>query len=280
MPLRNRVRESRDQVFRKLNEKLTQHGQKFIYSYASRRLDDDDVVFLNYGYEEDPPMGLPLSETDEPNRYSIQLYHRTAGQADLTGKRVLEVGCGHGGGASYLMRTLGPMSYVGLDLNPAGIEFCRKKHRLPGLEFVVGDAQDLPFGAESFDAVINIESSHLYPRFSRFLSEVARVLRPGGHFLYADARQPHEFAEWEAALAAAPLDMVSARVINAEVVRGMEQILPVWEDVIERVAPAFLRRRVREFAPARRAWEELRTEGSTEYRMYCFTKPPEHADIP
>jgi len=36
-------------------------------------------------------------------------------------------------------------------------------------------------------------------------------------------------------LAAAPLDMVSARVINAEVVRGMEQILPVWEDVIERL---------------------------------------------
>ncbi|MGV0837949.1 fatty-acid O-methyltransferase Mtf2 [Mycolicibacterium thermoresistibile] len=272
MPLRNRVRESRDQVFRKLNEKLTQHGQKFIYSYASRRLDSDDVVFLNYGYEEDPAMALPLSESDEPDRYSIQLYHRTATQVDLMGKQVLEVGCGHGGGASYLMRTLRPASYTGLDLNPAGIEFCRKKHTLAGLTFVQGDAQDLPFGDESFDAVLNVESSHLYPRFGQFLTEVARVLRPGGHFLYTDARHAYELPEWEAALAEAPLQMTAQRLINAEVVRGMEQNLPVWEDVIDRVAPAFLRGRVREFAPARRAWEDLRTDGSTEYRMYCFTK--------
>lgn len=272
MPLWNRLRESRDQVFRKLNKKLTQRGQKFIYSYASRRLGSDDVVFLNYGYEEDPAMALPLSDSDEPNRYSIQLYHRTACQVDLNGKQVLEVGCGHGGGASYLMRTLRPASYTGLDLNPAGIEFCRKKHTLAGLEFVQGDAQNLPFPDQAFDAVVNIESSHLYPRFPDFLTEVARVLRPRGYFLYTDARPPYELAEWEAALADAPLQMQSQRLINAEVVRGMEQNLPLWEDVIDRVAPGFLRRRVRQFAPARRAWEDLRTEGSTEYRLYRFVK--------
>ena len=71
-------------------------------------------------------MALPLAESDEPNRFHIQLYHRIATQADLRGKQVLEVGCGHGGGASYLMRTLRPASYTGLDLNPAGIAFCRK----------------------------------------------------------------------------------------------------------------------------------------------------------
>ena len=133
-------------------------------------------------------MALPLAESDEPNRFRIQLYHRTATQADLSGKRVLEVGCGHGGGASYLMRTLHPASYTGLDLNPAGIAFCRKRHNLAGLEFVHGDAENLPFPDQSFDAVINIESSLHYPRFPRFLAEVARVLRPGGHFLYADFR--------------------------------------------------------------------------------------------
>ena len=51
-----------------------------------------------------------------------------------------------------------------------------------------GDAQNLPFPDESFDAVINVEASHIYPNFERFLGEVARVLRPGGHFLYADFR--------------------------------------------------------------------------------------------
>ena len=119
---------------------------------------------------------------------SIQLYHRTATQADLSGKQVLEVSCGHGGGASYLVRTLHPASYTGLDLNPAGIDFCRKRHNLPGLDFVHGDAENLPFADQSFDAVINVEASHVYPHFPRFLAEVARVLRPGGHFLYADFR--------------------------------------------------------------------------------------------
>ncbi len=81
---------------------------------------------------------------------------------------------------------LQPASYTGLDLNPDGISFCRRRHDLPGLEFVQGDAEDLPFPDESFDAVINVESSHLYPHFPVFLTEVARVLRPGGNFLYTD----------------------------------------------------------------------------------------------
>lgn len=34
-------------------------------------------------------MGLTLDESDEPNRYSIQLYHQTAAQVDLSGKKVL-----------------------------------------------------------------------------------------------------------------------------------------------------------------------------------------------
>lgn len=129
-------------------------------------------------------MALPLSESDEPNRYCIQLYHQTASQVDLTGKEVLEVSCGAGGGASYIARNLGPASYTGLDLNPASIDLCRAKHRLPGLQFVQGDAQNLPFPDESFDAVVNVEASHQYPDFRGFLAEVARVLRPGGHFLY------------------------------------------------------------------------------------------------
>ena len=199
---------------------------KYWYPFLTRRWDAEDVLLLNYGYEEDPPMALPLAASDEPNRYSIQLYHRTATQVDLSGKQVLEVSCGHGGGASYLMRTLRPASYTGLDLNPAGIDFCRKRHNLPGLDFVHGDAENLPFADESFDAVINVEASHRYPDFPRFLAEVARVLRPGGHFLYADFRRRHlDFAEWEAAMADAPMRMLSQRVINAEVLRGTGQYL-------------------------------------------------------
>ncbi|HTY35193.1 MAG TPA: class I SAM-dependent methyltransferase, partial [Mycobacterium sp.] len=200
---------------------------RYWYRLNSRYFSDDDTVFMNWGYEEYPPMALPLAESDEPNRYFIQLYHRVATQVDLAGKRVLEVSCGHGGGASYLTRTQGPASYTGLDLNPVGLDFCRKKHQLPTLDFVEGSAEKLPFADQSFDAVINIEASHCYPRFPRFLAEVARVLSPGGHFLYADARPKQDIANWEKELGDAPMRLLSERVINEQVARGLEKAYPV-----------------------------------------------------
>ncbi len=102
------------------------------------------------------------------DRACIQLYHHVATQVELCGKNVLEVSCGHGGGASYLTRTLQPKSYTALDLNPTGINFCRQRHRIEGLNFVQGDAENLPFESNSFDAVINVEASHCYPDLRNF----------------------------------------------------------------------------------------------------------------
>jgi fatty-acid O-methyltransferase len=254
--------------------KLNQGIQNRFYSYLTSRV-GDDVLFLNWGYEEDPPMALPLDAADEPNRYQIQLYHRTATQAgELVGKRVLEVGCGHGGGASYLTRALGPASYVGLDLNAAGIEFCRRRHQVPRLEFVRGNAENLPFPPESFDAVINIESSHIYPHFDRFLGEVGRVLRPGGVFLYADARTWFDSARWEAALAGAPgLRVVSWRDIDAEVLRALKLDWLRRGVVVHRVLPGFLRRVARTGAPKRQSSGFRNLEvGRVLYRMYCLAR--------
>jgi SAM-dependent methyltransferase len=236
---------------------------KYWYRLSSRYFSNDDMVFLNWGYEEDPPMALPLTEFDEPNRYSIQLYHSVAAQVDLTGKRVLEVSCGHGGGASYVMRTLGPASYTGLDLNPVGLDFCRKKHQLPGLEFVEGNAEELPFPDQSFDAVINIEASHCYPRFPRFLEEVARVLRPGGHFLYADVHRRQEVAKWEEALGDAPMRLMSERVINEQVARGVEKIWPVTLFKQARLRASF------GFAIWVTLYRRL-LNNDVSYRIYCF----------
>ena len=129
------------------------------------------------------------TESDEPNRFGIQLYHRVATQADLSGKT------GAGGQLRPRRRGLLPRPHVapgllhGSGLQPGRHRFLpRRRTDVPGLDFVHGDAENLPFADESFDAVINVEASHAYPRLSRFLAEVARVLRPGGHFLYTDFR--------------------------------------------------------------------------------------------
>ncbi len=249
-------------------------------SFATKRfasqthlLGGDDWLFFNYGYEEDPPMALPLSDSDEPHRFFIQLYHRTAAQADLSGKRVLEVSCGHGGGASYLTRTFKPTTYTGLDLNPAGIEFARKRHNLPGLNFVHGNAEDMPFPDQSFDVVLNVEASHLYPHFPRFLTEVDRVLQPGGHLLYADFRRRREVAEWESALADCQLRLLSSAAIDAEVLRGNEQNSSRKHDLISRHGSAIPRGLTR-YASDMTDWAfngALRS-GEFTYRLHCFAK--------
>lgn len=243
------------------------------FASQTRLLGADDWLFFNYGYEEGPPLGIPLDESDEPHRFFIQLYHRTATQVDLSGKRVLEASCGHGGGASYLARTLRPAAYTGLDLNLAGIQFARKRHSLAGLDFVVGNAENLPFADQSFDAVLNVEASHLYPHFPRFLAEVARVLAPGGHFLYADFRRRQGVAEWEAALADAPMRELSCAVIEAEVLRGNEKNAPRKHDLISRQGSAILRGFARYAGKATDwAFNGALQRGEFTYRVYCFVK--------
>ncbi|WP_304441441.1 phthiotriol/phenolphthiotriol dimycocerosates methyltransferase [Mycobacterium sp. 852002-51971_SCH5477799-a] len=246
---------------------------KYGYRFLSRLLIRDDVLFLNYGYEEDPPMLLPLPAADEPDRFPIQLYHRTATQVDLAGKDVLEVSCGHGGGASYVMRTLHPATYTGLDLNTVGIEFCRKRHPLSGLNFVQGNAESLPFPDRSFDAVVNVEAAVNYQDVPRFFAEVERVLRPGGRFVYADIRYADEIAAWEADLANIPMRLLSERVINAEVMRGLEKNRFV--DQITRRLPnsTLLRGIANDYAggPGSLIYRRL-GNGEASYRLFCFAK--------
>lgn len=248
---------------------------RFWYPFLTRRLREDGVLFLNYAFETDPPMGIPLSPADEPNRACIQLYHHVATQTELRGKTVLEVSCGHGGGGAYLTRALQPQSYTALDLNPAAIEFCQEHHHIAGLNFQQGDAEQLPGPANSFDAVINVEASHCYPNFPKFLREVARVLKPGGHFLYADFRFADRLAEWEQALAHGPLKIQQQRDINAEVLRGLELNSARSLDLIARHLPKFLHGLGRDFAGTRgsRIYNALTSRELT-YRSYCFVKPP------
>lgn len=246
---------------------------KLWYPFLTRRLRDEGVVFLNYAFEDDPPMGIPLSPDDEKDRACVQLYHHVGGQADLRGKDVLEVSCGHGGGASYLRRTFAPAKYTGLDLNSTGIAFCKNRHQLPGLEFMQGDAESLPFILESFDAVINVEASHCYPDFPRFLDEVVRVLKPGGHFLYADFRFNERIPEWEKAIKESPLEVKQMTEIGPSVIRGLECNSARSEQMLDRKLPKCLHSLGRDFAGVKgsRVYNALK-EGDMCYRSYHFVK--------
>ena len=98
----------------------------------------------------------------------------------------LDVGCGRGGTITVLQRYFQPRRTTGVDLSSSAIAFCKRRHRYANAHFLEGDAERLPFADAAFDVVTNLESSHSYPNVAAFYQGVARVLRPGGHFLYTD----------------------------------------------------------------------------------------------
>src|SRR4030065_305528 len=147
-----------------------------------------DWSFMNYGYAAIPADPIALDSADESNRYSVQLYHAVIDGVNLANRRVLEIGSGRGGGAAFIKHYHKPAAMVGLDFSAKAVALCNEVYNIQGLSFVQGDAEDLPFDDNAFDAVINVESSHCYGSVDAFLRQVRRVRRPGGYFLYSDFR--------------------------------------------------------------------------------------------
>lgn len=107
---------------------------------------------------------------------------------------VLDVGCGTGAVLELLNGEYPNKRLVGLDLTPGMIDVARAK-QLDNVRFVVGDAEALPFGSQSFDAVLCSNSFHHYPHPEKFFSEAVRVLRPGGRLILRDYTS-NDFVVW------------------------------------------------------------------------------------
>ncbi len=98
---------------------------------------------------------------------------------------LLDCGCGTGPMISLLHEQDATKHYTGLDITPRMIEVAKAKN-LSGVDFVVGDCEDLPFDGNSFDVIICSNSFHHYPNPQKFFNSVKRVLRPGGRLILQD----------------------------------------------------------------------------------------------
>lgn len=232
---------------------------KIWYQYLSGRISSDPITFLNYGYW--PPEGetVKLEPQDESNRPAIQLYDHVASGWNLAEKNVLEVSCGHGGGASFVKRYHRPKTYIAIDQNPKAIDYNRKTHSMLGIDFRVGDAQALDFPANHFDAVLNVEASHCYPRQDAFFKSVYRVLRNGGHLLYADFRTPAEQPQLDGDITRAGFKIASKTDITSHVVRALQNTSKQNRETIRRLTPKILHRVLEKFAGV---------EGTTVYNSF------------
>ena len=190
-------------------DEIDKERYREFYDRVSRQLDDgplrEHALFLNFGYvaNDNPTHARVRLPPNRPSRNPIRLVLELVGDAPLGPEdRVLDVGCGRGGTIAVLREFFAVGPIVGLDLSSVAIASNRDRLGDARTQFVVGDAEALPFADGSFDVVTNVESSHSYPECEAFYAEVARVLRAGGVFLYTDMLARASLDEREAKLAA------------------------------------------------------------------------------
>jgi len=105
--------------------------------------------------------------------------------------QVLDVATGTGNTAL----TLAPLvlRVIGLDVASAMLDQARARaqaEKIENTEFVSGSAEEIPFPDAEFSLVVSRHAPHHFHRLHKFLSEVRRVLKPGGRFVVADQISP------------------------------------------------------------------------------------------
>lgn len=225
-------------------------SRKWMYQAMGRVLKHDEWTYMNYGYAEldGSKNQAILDKMDEENRLSYQLYNHLAAEIELENKQILEVGSGRGGGASMIKKYHKPEKLVGLDFSGASVKLCNRNLSISGLAFIEGDAENMPFSAGSFDVVINVESSHCYYSMNSFLNEVIKVLKSGGHLLFADFRKPHEIEELERLISASGLEVLKKRDITPNVVKALDEDHDRRMKIISQNVPKPFKKQFREFA--------------------------------
>lgn len=157
--------------------------------------DNLDISFMNHGV-------VPVHERASHlfMDTSASMYCRFLDKIeDPKNKKILEVGCGRGGGAN-LMKTAYEFDEVhACDIEPKAIRFCQSQFK--DIHFSIDDAQRLNnYRDNTFDCVINVESSHCYRNPEGFFKSVRRVLKSEGMFLYIDVFKPEIMHLYDAAV--------------------------------------------------------------------------------
>jgi len=110
---------------------------------------------------------------------TIEHLHRYAlAKEFVQGKNVLDIACGEGYGSNLLAETAEMVK--GVDIDESTITKAKNKYGRKNLSFVTGSVEKIPFDASSFDVVTSFETLEHISAHDTMLTEIKRVLRPGG----------------------------------------------------------------------------------------------------
>jgi SAM-dependent methyltransferase len=164
---------------------------KKTYSSVSEQPEQDFIFPTGRAWAED--LGYPEELARVPDS-AVESFAGVANPWKLgrlsPGERVLDLGSGAGTDSLVAAQMVGEEGHVtGIDMTAAMLEKARAaadEMGMTNVEFVAGEAEQLPFPDESFDVVISNGVIDLIPDKDAVFSELHRVLVPGGRIQVAD----------------------------------------------------------------------------------------------
>ena len=153
------------------------------------RLNDPELVRRQYASEDGLAVRRDFQRRfrEGPDAFDTAFGAVVAAQP----RRVLEVGCGMGNFAERIARETSA-TVVATDLSPRMVELARER----GLDARVADVQELPFDEGEFDCAVANAMLYHVEDVDRALSELARVLAPGGKLVAVTIGEAHMAEVW------------------------------------------------------------------------------------
>ncbi len=123
--------------------------------------------------------GYELSD-DINSPWHIFLKENIDSKRDVFGKELLEIGCGRGGMSNYIS-SLGPSTLYACDYSSEAVAMGRERYgEGEHMKWQTEDIQKLSFSDDHFDTIVSCETIEHIPDIKKALSELYRVLKPGG----------------------------------------------------------------------------------------------------
>ena len=162
--------------------------------------------------------------TIDPRIYHVQLIRRHLG--DLSGKRVLDVGCGKGRFARIFQEQEPAAEFWGLDISEEMLRFVPAP-----IHTRAGSMTELPFENGWFDAAYATESLEHAVEIEKAVSEICRVVKPAGRIAIIDKNAGQwgklDTPEWEKWFTRKELE----RLLRRHCREVSSQFISYWEDV-------------------------------------------------